>query len=270
MAGLKTYTPLDMEGNQITNLGDPAVAQDAVTKAYADALVPLTLGGDTLFQNPAGSLLLRTFAGPYTITDPSAEFTRVLALPSLHTIRVAWEATGGYFTDFQPYLRSYASGGGAPLQDITCTAGTGGSWAAFSQDIVLGAGEVELGFYVVLTTWQNPCGLRNLTFTDMSVSAHDRLPIGAEGSALQVVAGLPAWVPQPPLIPGYEGEQGDEGQMGPVGPAGAVGTTIRHAASVPSGAPVSTELPIAFDSTAVTGGLYIWDGTAWVKGSTIP
>jgi hypothetical protein len=34
------------------------------------------------------------------------------------------------------------------------------------------------------------------------------------------------------------------------------------------GAP--TGLPLAFDSTAVTGGLYVWNGAAWVKVSTIP
>lgn len=43
---------------------------------------------------------------------------------------------------------------------------------------------------------------------------------------------------------------------------------IQIAAGVPSGAP--TSLPFAFDSTAVTGGLYIWDGTVWVQVSVIP
>ena len=46
--------------------------------------------------------------------------------------------------------------------------------------------------------------------------------------------------------------------------------TVRNAAGVPSGAPTGTELPVAFDSTGVTGGLYFWDGGAWVKASTIP
>lgn len=45
--------------------------------------------------------------------------------------------------------------------------------------------------------------------------------------------------------------------------------TVRHAAGVPAGAPTGTELPIAFDSTAVTGGVYYWTGAAWVKGGTI-
>ena len=51
---------------------------------------------------------------------------------------------------------------------------------------------------------------------------------------------------------------------------GASGATVRNAAGVPTGAPTGTELPIAFDSTAVTGGLYFWDGGAWVKASMIP
>jgi hypothetical protein len=39
---------------------------------------------------------------------------------------------------------------------------------------------------------------------------------------------------------------------------------IRSAAGVPSGAPTPTELPFALDTTAVTGGLYYWNGAAWV------
>lgn len=45
---------------------------------------------------------------------------------------------------------------------------------------------------------------------------------------------------------------------------------VRHAAGVPTGAPGVAELPFAFDSTAVTGGLYFWDGAAWVQCSVIP
>ena len=44
---------------------------------------------------------------------------------------------------------------------------------------------------------------------------------------------------------------------------------IRMAAGVPSGAPAFYEVPIAFDSTPVTGGLYGWDGAAWVKVAAI-
>lgn len=50
----------------------------------------------------------------------------------------------------------------------------------------------------------------------------------------------------------------------------AVTLLVRHAAGVPSGAPTAGEAPVAFDSTASTGGLYVWTGAAWVKGSTIP
>jgi hypothetical protein len=40
---------------------------------------------------------------------------------------------------------------------------------------------------------------------------------------------------------------------------------IRSAAGVPAGAPTPTEIPFAIDTTAVTGGLYYWSGSAWVK-----
>lgn len=51
-------------------------------------------------------------------------------------------------------------------------------------------------------------------------------------------------------------------QLVPVG-------TVRSAAGVPVGAPVAGEAPAAYDSTAVTGGFYFWDGSAWVKVANI-
>jgi hypothetical protein len=52
--------------------------------------------------------------------------------------------------------------------------------------------------------------------------------------------------------------------------AGILNTaTVRVAAGVPSGAPTTTELPVAADTTAVTGGVYMWTGAAWVKVGTI-
>ena len=65
--------------------------------------------------------------------------------------------------------------------------------------------------------------------------------LGGKG-VLGIIADLPAWVQQ----------------------------TVRSAAGVPSGAPTGTELPVAIDTTGTTGGLYVWTGAAWVKGSTIP
>lgn len=43
---------------------------------------------------------------------------------------------------------------------------------------------------------------------------------------------------------------------------------VQIAAAVPMGAP--TGLPLAVDTTAVTGGLYVWNGAAWVKVSALP
>lgn len=43
---------------------------------------------------------------------------------------------------------------------------------------------------------------------------------------------------------------------------------VQVAAAPPAGDP--TGLPLAVDTTAVTGGLYVWNGAAWVKVSTIP
>jgi hypothetical protein len=46
--------------------------------------------------------------------------------------------------------------------------------------------------------------------------------------------------------------------------------SVRFGGAPPVGAPVAGELPLAFDTTGVTGGLYWWDGANWVKGSNIP
>lgn len=76
---------------------------------------------------------------------------------------------------------------------------------------------------------------------------------------------------------GPEGPAGPQGPAGPAGAAGAAGApgqgstaTVRTAAGVPSGAPTGTELPIAFDTTATSGGLYAWSGSAWVYAAPIP
>lgn len=53
-------------------------------------------------------------------------------------------------------------------------------------------------------------------------------------------------------------------------PATPTSQTIRQAAGVPAGAPAYPELPLAVDSTAVTGGLYYWTGAAWAKIADIP
>lgn len=45
--------------------------------------------------------------------------------------------------------------------------------------------------------------------------------------------------------------------------------SVRTAAGVPAGAPVAGEVPFAYNSTAVTGGFYYWNGAAWVKVATI-
>lgn len=49
---------------------------------------------------------------------------------------------------------------------------------------------------------------------------------------------------------------------------GTVWGGVPSAAGVPSGAPVGT-LPFAYNTTAVTGGFYFWNGAAWVKVATI-
>jgi hypothetical protein len=78
----------------------------------------------------------------------------------------------------------------------------------------------------------------------------------------------------PKLVTIAAGVSGTAGQFLGSGPTAGdtvwLTPLVRHAAGVPSGAPTAGELPLAFDSTAVSGGMYFWDGSAWVKASTIP
>lgn len=50
--------------------------------------------------------------------------------------------------------------------------------------------------------------------------------------------------------------------------SGVIFGGVRTAAEVPTTAPIGN-LPFAYDTTAVTGGLYYWNGAAWVKVATI-
>jgi len=52
--------------------------------------------------------------------------------------------------------------------------------------------------------------------------------------------------------------------------AGVLNTlTVRAGSGAPAGAPTGTELPLAVDTDAVTGGVYYWTGAAWVQAATI-
>jgi hypothetical protein len=66
------------------------------------------------------------------------------------------------------------------------------------------------------------------------------------------------------------GEAGEALVSGPVGSDGidASWGGIRVAAEVPFAAPEGY-LPFAMDTTAVTGGMYYWNGSAWVKFTVI-
>lgn len=105
-----------------------------------------------------------------------------------------------------------------------------------------------------------------------------RLGVGADGKILKVASSAPSWADEFDATAPTTQAFGDSASVGSAATAahrdhkhGMMGApTIRQAAGVPSGAPTGTELPIAFDTTASTGGLYVWSGAAWVKASTIP
>lgn len=62
----------------------------------------------------------------------------------------------------------------------------------------------------------------------------------------------------------------EEGQiLSTVDGSNAAWSTFVVAAGVPAGAPASGKLPIAVDTTAVSGGIYVWTGSAWVKAASI-
>jgi hypothetical protein len=45
--------------------------------------------------------------------------------------------------------------------------------------------------------------------------------------------------------------------------------SVRIAEGVPDGAPYAGEQLVAVDTTPTTGGIYVWDGAAWVKAASI-
>jgi len=100
---------------------------------------------------------------------------------------------------------------------------------------------------------------------------------GAAASGTSATVGGPTFTPIGLAVHDIDGElHSDAG--GAAGEALVVDTTAGGqpvwggiyaiAAGVPSGAPDGA-LPIAVDTTAVTGGIYVWDGAAWVKAATI-
>ena len=115
-----------------------------------------------------------------------------------------------------------------------------GDWAPDSGVISIAATTAR--YWRFINTEQTDWEPKLYTFALFAAVSPASLGIGAPPQVLGIIADLPAWVQQ----------------------------TVRSAAGVPSGAPTGTELPVAIDTTGTTGGLYVWTGAAWVKGSTIP
>jgi aconitase B len=89
----------------------------------------------------------------------------------------------------------------------------------------------------------------------------------ADASAGRTLLGLGTLATQSGTFSGTSsGTNTGDQVLGNAGPL----VTVRQAAGVPTGAPSGTELPIAFDTTATTGGLYVWSGSAWVYAAPIP
>ena len=237
---IKQYAPLDLtDFNKIINLGDPTLVHDAATKGYVDGFNPLTMPGDLLYETASGSRVLSTQSD---IVSPVSGYAgiRVAECSPGHAIHVTWEARST-FAERGQWIRGFLPAGSVyHSQSAGAAHITSGSFAAFSQDFVLGAGETEVQLFI--DGDDISCFVQNLVYTDITATGPDRLPIGDETQVLTVVDGLPAWITQ----------------------------IDRAAAGVPTEAPTGAELPIALDTTAITGGLYIWDGAAWVKASTIP
>ena len=225
---IKQYAPLDLtDQNKIINLGDPVDLQDAATKRYVDtadaalrALVPLTMGGDMLFMNPAGSAVVSSQPGPFSNTPSNAEVyqykgIRVTGLTTGHTIRCNWES---HWTSpdapKEQWLRAFGPGGAAVLASIRGSDPVQ-TWAAYQLDLALTGGATEIQLFY---TNPNRAEFRNLVYTDLDVASPDRLPIGAEGDVLQVASGLPAWGP------GGGGGSGDLDGGTPLSTYGGVAT----------------------------------------------
>ena len=269
---IKQYAPLDLtDFNKIINLGDPTLVHDAATKGYVDGFNPLTMPGDLLYETASGSRVLSTQSD---IVSPVSGYAgiRVAECSPGHAIHVTWEARST-FAERGQWIRGFLAAGSVyHSQSAGAAHITSGSFAAFSQDFVLGAGETEVQLFI--DGDDISCFVQNLVYTDITATAPDRIPIGDETQVLTVVDGLPAWadgnLPTADEKAALDAVPTALTALNPVASMADLPLAVRVAASVPTGAPGTGESPIALDTTAITGGLYVWDGTVWVKASTIP
>jgi hypothetical protein len=190
---------------------------------------PMTLPGDMIFMNPTGAAVVSDQPGPFTNVATGEVGARVTGIATGRTIRVAYEAvtSEGYAPWYGNHgVKTFAPGGAVA---ITTTGPTLLAHAptAYSVDVTLSGGATEI---VVYTTrgYQYGGTFTNLLYTDLDVSAPDRLGIGDEGDVLTTVSGVPAWAPSvggggSAGGPGADGEPGLDGIPGPPGATGPAG-----------------------------------------------
>lgn len=199
---IKQYAPLDLtDQNKIINLGNPTDQQDATTKAYVDDkdtqirnLVPLTQGGDMLYMDPLGSVLLSSQLPVAVGPTRTNEFVgvRVTGILTGHRIKVDWES---YYTNDNndQWLYGYATGGSAIVCSIQGPNAVLNVWTAQTATLTLSNGATEI---ILRGARYNRSYYRNVYYTDLDAANPARLPIGNEGERLVVDNGYPAWVPE--------------------------------------------------------------------------
>ena len=195
MPEIKFYAELDMTDlNKIINLGDPTLVHDAATKGYVDSFEPMTMPGDMVYVNPAGTLTLVTLPGPFS--GLGVVIQRVTGLTPGHTIRCEYERRSGYWWGRDALRAWHAAGADGSFTQETAYVDCTGAWASYSIDITLAAGETEVGLWCT-QSWDDPAQsfFQNVIFKDLNSTVVDRLPIGDDGDVLRVASGLPAWAP---------------------------------------------------------------------------
>lgn len=224
---------VDMEGGvAAAGLGTLGFG-GAVVALGGDAVVPA--GGAVLIDGGDAGALTNGNGGDLTLSPGAKDGAGTDGKLSITDSAQSTGAMGEVLTAQGDTTALWQAGGGAPTLAAVLTV---------SDDA--GASPITN-----LTDPTNPQDAATKAYVDSFV-----VPVGITGElAAQDLDGT--------SDAGAVGHYADVGHQHPILP------TVRFAAGVPAGAPSGTELPIAFDSTAVTGGVYYWSGAAWVKGGTI-
>lgn len=151
---------------------------------------PMTADGDMLFRNPAGYNEISRQDGPFSMPGGGYAGSVVTGLTPGVTYRITCEVNSPHGVDNRVHAMLTND---TVMQNVDLGPNSDNSlWSSYDVSVTLGAGETKIGFYTPGgwdSTWR-------YLLVRQAASVVDRLPIGATGEVLKVVAGVPDWTTQ--------------------------------------------------------------------------